>query len=274
MNEDFDRAVETLRGAKHVVVFTGAGISAESGIPTFRDDEGFWRRFPMDRFGTWRGLVRTARTEPRRLAEFVRCVLEPIAIAEPNAAHRAIAAAQASGARLTIVTQNIDRLHQRAGSSTVFELHGSLYDKNGRDRRPRGEVTPAQLRKVCDRLRAAEKGWLPLVRIVFALRPLLGIGFRGVYKPALVLFGDAMAEPAWSLSRRAAENCDCFVQIGTSGVVYPAALLPEGASLAGARIVSIDPERQPADIWLEGKACDVVPKLFGEAFGSGDEVAV
>jgi NAD-dependent deacetylase len=112
------------------------------------------------------------------------------------------------------------------------------------------------------------------VRIALALRPLLGIGFRGVYKPALVLFGDAMAEPAWSLSRSAAKNCDCLVQIGTSGVVYPAALLPDEAGLAGARIISIDPDRQPADIWLQGKACDVVPKLFGQAFGSVGGIAV
>ncbi|QDV76143.1 SIR2 family NAD-dependent protein deacylase [Botrimarina mediterranea] len=267
MNEEFERAIEALRRAEHVVVFTGAGVSAESGIPTFRDDEGFWRRFPMDQFGTWRGLVRTAREEPKRLAEFVRCVIEPIAEAQPNAAHLAIAAAEASGVRLTVVTQNIDRLHQRAGSSTVFELHGSLYERCGGKRQPRGVVTTPQLQRICARLRKAERGWLPLLRTVLALRPILGIGLRGVYKPALVLFGDAMAQPAWSLSRRAAEGCDCLLQIGTSGVVYPAAMLPEDASLAGAKIISIDPEQQLADIWLKGTACEVVPRLFEAAFG-------
>ncbi len=111
---------------------------------------------------------------------------------------------------------------------------------------------------------------MPLLQTVRALRPLLGIGFRGVYKPALVLFGDAMAQPAWSLSRRAAQHCDCLVQIGTSGVVYPAALLPEEASLAGAIVISIDPEQTAADIWLQGTACEVLPRLFEKAFGSAN----
>ena len=83
------------------------------------------------------------------------------------------------------------------------------------------------------------------------------------------MFGDAMAEPAWSLAQEAARNCDCFLQIGTSGMVYPAALLPDHASEGGAVTIAVDPEPQRADIWLRGAACDVVPELFGRAFGAG-----
>jgi len=109
-----------LRSAHEVVVFTGAGVSAESGIPTFRDDGGFWRHFPVEEFASWRGLVRTAIRRPRRLAEFIHAVLHPIAAAKPNAAHRAIAAME-KHVGVTVVTQNIDNLHQEAGSTVVHE---------------------------------------------------------------------------------------------------------------------------------------------------------
>ena len=120
-------AVLALRKARRIVVFTGAGISAESGIPTFRDADGFWQRFPPEQFARWSGLLQTAITSPRSVAEFVLNVVEPIARAEANAAHRAIARLE-SRTQTTIVTQNIDGLHQSAGSRDVLEIHGSLLE--------------------------------------------------------------------------------------------------------------------------------------------------
>src|SRR5580704_14259771 len=116
-------AVLALRKARNVVVFTGAGISAESGIPTFRDADGFWQRFPPEQFATWSGLLRTALTRPQLVAEFVLNVVEPVAKAAPNAAHRAVAELQ-KYAKTSVVTQNIDGLHQSAGSTHVHEIHG------------------------------------------------------------------------------------------------------------------------------------------------------
>ena len=119
------QADDWLRRAGKVVVFTGAGASAESGVPTFRDDAGFWQEFAPEEFAHWKGLLATALVRPRRLAEFVYAVLGPIAAAEPNAGHRAIASLE-KHANVTVVTQNIDGLHQEAGSRRVLEVHGSL----------------------------------------------------------------------------------------------------------------------------------------------------
>lgn len=118
-------AVLALRKAERIVVFTGAGISADSGIPTFRDADGFWQRFPPEQFASWHGLLKTALTKPRAVAEFVFNVVEPIANAEPNAGHQAVAQIE-QNFKTIVVTQNIDGLHQLAGSTEVFEIHGSL----------------------------------------------------------------------------------------------------------------------------------------------------
>src|SRR5262249_190994 len=120
-------AVLALRNARRLVVFTGAGVSAESGIPTFRDAGGFWTRFPPEKFATWDGLLRTALTHPRLLAEFVLNVVAPIAEAQFNPAHTAISQI-GQHVPTTVVTQNIDGLHQAAGSHDVLEIHGSLLE--------------------------------------------------------------------------------------------------------------------------------------------------
>ena len=100
-------------------------MSAESGIPTFRDDGGFWQRFPVEQFACWDGIVRTAIRRPRELAEFAYEVIEPIAGAQPNAGHLAIEQLERH-TKVTVITQNIDGLHQAAGNTTVHEIHGSL----------------------------------------------------------------------------------------------------------------------------------------------------
>src|SRR5262245_58965645 len=128
MNSDnLITAVLALRKARRVVVYTGAGVSAESGIPTFRDAEGFWQRFPPEQFAQWSGLFTMVFSETRRVAEFILNVVEPIAMAKPNAAHLAIAGLERHVPTI-VVTQNIDGLHQAAGSKEVHEIHGSLWE--------------------------------------------------------------------------------------------------------------------------------------------------
>src|SRR5262245_22170527 len=127
---DADRwqdACDQLRAARNIVAFTGAGISVASGIATFRDPSGLWNKFPPEDFANWRGLMRAALLQPRRLAEFLLSVLEPIARARPNAAHAALLELEQSRG-LTVVTQNIDGLHQAAGSIRVLEVHGSILE--------------------------------------------------------------------------------------------------------------------------------------------------
>lgn len=260
-------AVLALRAAKRVVVFTGAGVSAESGIPTFRDSDGFWQRFPPERFATWQGLVRTAITDPRSLADFVLNVTEPIASAKPNAGHRAIAEL-GERVKTTVVTQNIDGLHQSAGSADVQEIHGSLF-----------EVVNVSTRQIIHRFERREVGAIAcslrsyvakstsIVSLVRELRQRYPLDWLGRHRPNLVLFGDALAEPAWTSACRAVDDCDVFLSVGTSGSVYPAAMLPSRAAAAGATVISIDPH-PCTECWLEGTAGAILPPLVRDAFGN------
>ncbi|MGA2068722.1 MAG: Sir2 family NAD-dependent protein deacetylase [Thermoguttaceae bacterium] len=259
-------AASWLRLAREVVVFTGAGVSAESGIPTFRDDDGFWRHFPVEEFATWKGLVGTAIRQPRRLADFVHAVLQPIAAAKPNPGHRAIADLE-KHVGVTVVTQNIDSLHQEAGSTIVHEVHGSLFEVVTRRGRFVRLLSRRELLRTADRLDRARQGWLVLPRILLAIRPLAGVGLRGLHLPRVVLFGDAMAEPAWTKALAAARRCDCVVQVGTSGTVMPAAMLPMEAKAAGAKVITIDPSGVEGDVWIQGMAATALPRLLEAAFG-------
>ncbi len=260
-------AASWLRSAHEVVVFTGAGVSAESGIPTFRDDDGFWQHFPVEEFATWNGLVRTAIRRPRQLADFVHAVLQPIAAAQPNAGHRAIAEME-KHVGVTVVTQNIDNLHQEAGNTIVHEVHGSLFEIVTRRGRFVGLLSRRQLLQIAAGLDRARRGWLVLPRTLLAIRPICGLGLRGLHLPRIVLFGDAMAEPAWSKSLDIARHCDCVIQVGTSGRVLPAAMLPSEARAAGAKVIKIDPNEGGGDVWLSGTAATERPRLVEAAFGS------
>lgn len=266
MSDHWSQAVEALRHAGEIVVFTGAGVSAESGIATFRDADGFWQRFPPEQFANWEGLLRTAATHPRRFAEFVLAVLEPIAAAQPNPAHLAIAEMERH-ARVTVVTQNIDGLHQEAGSTLVKEIHGTLLEIvdafTGRLKRL---ITRRELSDVAAAVRRAAERRFAAARVMQALRPIFGLSLTGGYRPNLVLFGDAMNEPDWSQSLEAAKSCDVLLSVGTSGAVYPAASLPCEAQSAGVTVVTIDPEESGPSVWLRGRAGEMLPRLVGDAF--------
>lgn len=261
MASQLQSAVDLLRSSEHIVVFSGAGMSAESGIPTFRDDGGFWQRFPVEDFATWRGILRTAARQPRQLAEFAYEVIEPIAAATPNAGHLALEQLE-HFTRVTVVTQNIDGLHQAAGNTTTHEIHGSLFEVVSRRRRFLRLLSRSQLQQMTVGVQRASRGWLPLPRLLWSLRRWLGLGWRGLHRPNLVLFGDALAEPAWTLALEAARSCDCVLQVGCSGVVLPAATIPMEAQAHGAVTIAIDPEPVAADIWLEGRAADILPRLL------------
>lgn len=261
-----DFAVDALRQSQEVVVFTGAGISAESGIATFRDDNGFWRRFPPEEFANWTGLMKTAVKEPSRFGEFLLAILEPIAQAEPNAGHRAIADLE-QHVNATIITQNIDGLHQLAGSSVVEEIHGTLFETvDLRTNSFRNHVSRDEVKQVVEEIRNAMTGSLAAARLIMAVSPLFGLDLKGGYRPNLVLFGDAMAEPDWSQSVEASKACDTFIAVGTSGEVYPAASLPFEAQASGATVITVDPVESGTGLWLRGTAGEVLPQLIGDAF--------
>lgn len=265
--DDWERAVARLSWATNVTVFTGAGISAESGIATFRDDGGFWTRFPPEEFANWKGLLHLAVLDPARLAEFLIEVLGPIATASPNPGHAAIA--KLEGRRpTTVITQNIDGLHQSAGSRHVLEVHGSLLEiVTWLGKEPLRTLTREDLQEIVRRIQdKCRSGWSGF-QLLKAVEPLFGLSSRGFHRPNLVLFGDAMAEPAWSQAISAARSCELFISVGTSQSVYPAAMLIEEARDHGAETIVIDPQIGGGDIWLRGTAGDILPRLVQEADG-------
>ncbi len=269
MGSGFDnlkQAAECLRSAKQVVVFTGAGVSAESGIPTFRDDDGLWQRFPPERFATWDGLLKTAVADPRLFAEFLIAVFAPIAAAVPNAAHLAVAELE-KHVGVTVITQNVDGLHQAADSTTVHEVHGSIFEIVTLKGRFVRLLSRAEVLDIVRKLREATDATLALPKLLSAVRPMLGLGGLSIHRPKIVLFGEAMAEPAWAMAQKAAGRCDCMITIGTSGTVLPAAMLPAIARSAGARTIDVSVEPGDADFPLVGPAASVLPALVREAFG-------
>lgn len=270
-NSDYElslsNAAQHLRQARKIAVFTGAGVSAESGIGTFRDDhDGLWTRFPPERFANWNSLMRIAMETPHRAAEFFVALMEPMVAAQPNAAHLAIASLE-SRALVTVITQNIDALHEAAGSRAVHAVHGSLYQTVYLDGAERGPVSRDVVAGVVATLRPLCNEGATLEALLAAAEPLMGADTGGPYRPKIVLFGDQLAEPEWMLAQEAAQDCELMISIGTSGTVYPAAMLPDMARSAGATVIGVDPQRVDADIWLAGAAATVLPALVAAAHG-------
>ncbi|MDD2032067.1 SIR2 family NAD-dependent protein deacylase [Pseudomonas sp. 39167] len=243
---------QQLREAKHVVVFTGAGASAESGIPTFRDAlSGLWERFDPAQLATPEAL----RADPSLCWGWYEWRRNKVIQARPNGAHVAIADLARHVPKLTVVTQNVDDLHERAGSLDVIHLHGSLHSPRCID--------------------CGLAYTLPLTSDALPedgsrIEPPLCSACSGYIRPGVVWFGEMLPEDAWSAGLAAAEKCDVFLSIGTSGVVYPAAELPLCALRHGATVVHINPVRfdiSSQQHFLEGAASVMMQSLLRKAFG-------
>jgi len=265
VGDDIRVAAECLRKSRKIAVFSGAGVSAESGIGTFRDDDGLWSRFPPEEFAHWQGLMQVAMETPHRAAEFLVAFLRPVVEAQPNAGHRAIAELE-SHRVVTIITQNVDGLHELAGSKTVYAIHGNLYNTVYLDGTPRGPITRAEIAKIVGALDPLCQEDATFAELMAAVEPIMGANDRGPYLPKLVLFGDQLAEPDWTDAQAAARACDCMLVVGASGAVYPAATLPTIAREGGATIIGVDPRQVDADLWLKGAAGTILPELISAAF--------
>lgn len=229
-----------------VVVLTGAGISAESGLATFRDAGGLWEGHdPMqvatpEAYDADPALVQRFYDERRAALTQVR----------PNAAHEALARLEAElGEDLLVVTQNVDDLHERAASTQVYHLHGSLFHFR------------------CDRCQSAYDGELPAMpEPVEAVQPPACPTCDGLIRPDVVWFGEQLPTEAWDRSLAAVAAADVAVVVGTSAIVYPAASLPELALAEGVPVIEVNPERTPlsdrATISLREKAATALPELL------------
>ncbi len=235
-----DREVrDWVRGAKHIAVLSGAGMSAESGVPTFRDSQtGLWAKFDPQQLATEDAF----RANPSLVWDWYALRREMIGKVQPNAGHRALADfGRRHPGRLTLITQNVDGLHQRAGSVGVLALHGNIMQDQWLD-------TP---RHCCNE------------DAVAAGRPPYCDRCGNVRRPAVVWFGEALPQRAFAEAERAAQDCDLMLVVGTSGLVYPAAGL---ARTARGKVVIVNPEPtaldDAADAVLRGTAATVLPQLL------------
>jgi NAD-dependent deacetylase len=238
-----------LREAAHVVVFTGAGVSAESGIPTFRDAlTGLWARFDPETLATEAGFRADPALVWRWYAERRAAVLR----ARPNAGHLAIAAFEGQGGRrVDVVTQNVDGLHRRAGSRSVIELHG--------------EITRVKCLEGCGRPEAIDAtfDWRADAR-----EPPPCPRCDAPLRPDVVWFGEFLPETVLAQAQAAASTCDAMLVVGTSALVHPAAELPGLARRGGARLVVVDPGETAiddlADACIRASAAAALPSMLAE----------
>ena len=236
-NAGIGRARDAIARARHVAVLTGAGISAESGIPTFRDAlTGLWSRFRPEELATPEAFL----ADPRLVWDWYAWRRAKVAEVVPNAGHFALAELQRSRP-LTLITQNVDGLPQQAGSRDVIELHGNIRRVKCFDH---GHAAQ-QWNEGGDVPRCGQCGSL--------------------LRPDVVWFGEMLPQDALSRAIAAAAGCDVFLSVGTSSVVEPAASLALRAKDNGAKVIEVNPEATPlsslADISIRGAAGGVLPRL-------------
>jgi len=234
-----EEVVEFLAGAGRVAVLTGAGISAESGVPTFRGKDGLWKQHKAETLATPEAFER----DPKLVWEWYDWRRGLIAPVEPNAGHRVIAGWESLFGEMAVITQNVDGLHAKAGSQNVVELHGNIW-----------------------KLRCTREGTVEEVRD----NPLPHIppvcpNCGSFLRPHIVWFGESLDPVVLDRATDLSESCQVMFVIGTSAVVHPAASLPYAAARAGAKIIEVNLEPTSltphANFFFPGKAGEILPVL-------------
>lgn len=247
---ELGRAAQIVRSGK-VLVLTGAGISVDSGIPDFRSAGGLWTRYPPDEYAT----IDAFRRDPRKVWRLFAEMGGTLRAARPNRAHAALAQLEQAGKVLGIVTQNIDGLHEAAGSARVIAYHGSV---------ARLACAACEARHEHDAVpRWEEPGAAGGPRI-----PICRCG--EVLKPDIVMFGESIPYDAVRASRDWIAEAQCCLVCGTSALVHPAAAIPQRVAEQGGRVIEVNLERTPlteryTDVFLQGSTSDVLPELARRA---------
>jgi NAD-dependent deacetylase len=232
--------LQHLKNASSVCVLTGAGISAESGVPTFRGEEGLWKRFRPEELANFEAF----RKNPALVWEWYSYRRKLIHEVRPNPGHDALARLEERVSDFTLVTQNVDNLHSRAGSRNVVELHGNIE-----------RSYCIECHKSAPDVTLDAEGAVPRCQYC-----------GGLIRPDVVWFGEMLPVGAFAKAEAAARRCQVFLSIGTSSVVYPAASLPFTALEHGAYVVEINCERTDlssrANESLLGKSGEILPQLL------------
>lgn len=239
--KNIEKAAERLAGSGSVLVITGAGISAESGIPTFRGSEGLWKNFRAEELATPGAFSR----DPVTVWQWYDWRRGIIGKAQPNPGHLAIKELEDLFDRFFLVTQNVDGFHGRTGIRNIIEIHGNLW-----------------------RVRCVRDGRESMLMDV----PLKEVPPRcdcgALLRPDVVWFGESIPGEALQKSHHALEACDVLLVVGTSGVVYPVASFPEEVKGNGGFVIEVNMEETPitrvADISLFGRSGDILPEIVKE----------
>lgn len=252
----FEQARERIQAAGAIAVITGSGISAESGIPTFRGQDGLWKSFRAEELASQSSFDR----DPTVVWEWYEFRRKTIARAQPNAAHVALAQFARDHDNLRVVTQNVDGLHQRAGSRRVVEVHGSIWDLRCTRCGNEFEDQRVPLPVLPPRCPAPSPG---------AQVPKPGGRFDvcgGLMRPGVVWFGEPLPQTVWDNASNAVAAASVVLVVGTSAVVYPVALLAPEAKARGAVVIEVNLEDTPLtsaiDLSLKGPAGEILPKLL------------
>jgi len=228
-----------LAGARAVAVLTGAGVSADSGVPTFRGADGLWRTHRAEDLATPEAFAR----DPRLVWEWYNWRRELIATKSPNAAHYALVDLERRVERFWLITQNVDGLHPAAGSQKLSEIHGNIW-----------------------KVRCMECGHVGTNRAVPIPIPPRCAVCNGLLRPHIVWFGESLDPVDLERSVSAARSCEVLLIVGTSGIVYPAASFAALAKEAGAFVAEVNldptPNTQIVDVAIQGRAKDIIPALL------------
>jgi NAD-dependent deacetylase len=241
--EGIQKAACAISDARQPIALTGAGISVESGIPDFRSATGLWSKYRPEEYAT----IEAFRADPQKVWTMLAEMMTLVTQAKPNPAHIGLADLEKMGKLHTVITQNIDGLHQAAGSQHVIEFHGSSATLSclscgyatGRD-----AISVEQLPPTCPRC-------------------------YSILKPDVVFFGEPIPWDAHQEAMQAARTCDLLLVIGTSAMVYPAAAIPPTAKECGAKVIEINLESTPlthhvSDLIIEGSSGEILPGVVKE----------
>jgi len=234
-----DSLEKRITSNSYIVFLTGAGVSSESGVPTFRSADGLWGKFKPEELANFNSFMKN----PALVQAWYRHRAEIVNNVKPNRGHMAMADIESKVATCVVITQNVDNLHQRAGSREVIELHGNI------------------LRNYCidcgmqfDGGLCIENGETTLCKC------------GGLVRPDVVWFGEMLPAHSFQMAEKHARKCDLFISVGTSGVVYPAAGLPDLAKSSGAFLVEINTEMTDLsslmDVTFQGKSGEILPRLM------------
>ena len=235
------KAASDLAAAQNVVALTGAGISTESGIPPFRGKGGLWERMDPLEVAHIDAFIRDPVKVWNILVKEMKAIIDK---AEPNDAHKGLVRLEELGKLQTVITQNIDGLHQMAGSSDVIEFHGNFAWQRCMECNQHYETSKVDISLIPPRCEC-----------------------NGILRPNVVFFGEMIPPDALWRSRQAVSDCDLMLVIGTSAEVQPAALMPVIAKESGSKVVEINPESTPltgeiSDYLIAGKAGEVVDQII------------